>query len=126
MQNLPIEPNFAHATGFGGPGIYMVHVPPDVKSVTLTPKWTNTSITAVNASVRHITSGRPGSTGRLDGQRKRRGQGDTLVQGNGSTLVTVSLTGVTAGSYRIMLTHHAGWRSANDRLQQLRIRAGNQ
>ena len=104
----------------------MVHVPPGVKSLTMTPTWTTTTFVGLGGSVSDITRGVP--LGSVTWSATESGTGKTirLGQGNGSTLVHMGM--LVSGSsdtadYRFLLTHHAGWRSASDRLKQLRIRA---
>ncbi|MDE0357253.1 MAG: cadherin-like beta sandwich domain-containing protein [Gammaproteobacteria bacterium] len=136
VRDLPIEQNVANSSGFGGPGTYMVHVPPGIRRVTVTPTWTNSQISGVPGTVRDITYGK--DMGALSWSGGESGQGKVLelkrgtnppVWGNGSTQLTLRLSGgsaVNGTKYRILLTHNGDWEAANDRLKRLAMRtSGN-
>ncbi len=138
VRDLPIELNVANGGGFGGPGTYMVHVPPGVRRVTVTPTWTNNQITGVTASARDITYGKnttaPSAWGSSDsgtGKELRLERGTNPTSwGNGSTRLTLQLSGgsaVSGTTYRFFLTHNYDWKSADDRLRRLEVntRGGN-
>ncbi len=136
VRDLPIEPNTAGGSGFGGPHlIYQVHVPPGVRRVTVTPTWTNSQITGISVGVRDITYDRrttaPSHWAASDsgtGKELRLERGTTPTSwGNGSTQLILELAGSTAVNgvrYRFFLTHNNDWKSANDRLSRLRMSTG--
>ncbi len=129
VRDLQLQPNVANAVGLGRPGIYAVQAPPGLDSVTVTPTWTNTSITSVSGSVRHVTYGQDGSS--VTWSSSESGVGKTVslmssrLPGNGTTLLTLSVTGVTSKPYRLYLQHNNLWKSANDRLRQLELEIGD-
>jgi hypothetical protein len=118
-----------NAVGFGGPhNIYTVQVAPGVDRVTVTPTWTNTSISQVSAEVFHVTYGRQGSL--VSWASSESGTGRTVILNPcttpcyGTTRLEIDLVGVTGGSYRILIQHNLAWESANDRLRDLEVTAG--
>ena len=99
---------------FGGPGQYHVSVPPGVCSVTVTLTWTNNQITGIAGQARDFTYGRdttaPSWQGTESGTGKtlrllRAPTGVTPFCGNGSTMLTLTIGGVTSENYRILLQH---------------------
>ena len=125
VRDLLLEPNVANAVGFGGPGTYAVQVPPGLDRVTVTPTWTNTSITSVSGSVRHVTYGQDGSSVTWSSSESGVGKTVSLMSsrrpGNGTTRLTLSVAGVTSAPYRLFIQHNLDWQSANDRLRQLEL-----
>ncbi len=126
VQDLPVESNIANAVGFGGPGWYVVHVPPGVRSVTVTPTWTNTSITGVNGDVTDITVTREPRATVLEWDDDESGDGKTLAlrDGYGSVRLEMLLLPL-EGTYRFLLSHNNAWKSADDRLEDLALRVGS-
>ena len=120
-----MEPNTAHAVGFGGPGTYAVQAPPGLDRVTVTPTWTNSDITGVSGTVRHITYGENGSSVSWSSSESGTAKTVSLMssnrRGNGTTRLTLSVAGVTSGPYRLFIQHNLDWHSANDRLLQLEL-----
>ena len=122
VQDLPVEPNIANAVGFGGPGWYVVHVPPGVRSVTVTPAWTVETHT-VTATVRNITLGKDQDTIAFE-----HGEGESVTMGEGYGSVQVTIqhqTATAAAVYKFLLSHNNAWKSADDRLRQLKLEIGN-
>ena len=78
VRDLPLEATTANAVGFGGPGTYVVHAPPGVDSLTVTPTWTSSDVIGVNSWARDISRG-GGNWNTPDPllgpQRQRHGQG---------------------------------------------------
>ena len=122
-RDLPMQKNIANTVGLGGPGIYVVHVPPDIESVTMTPTWTNSSITGVGATVYGITYGESRTGLSWAASASGTGKAVDLGRGNGSTVVALRVNGVSSAPYRLFLIHDASWQSADDRLKKLRLRA---
>lgn len=118
--------------GLAGPGLYYVYVPPGIRTLTVTPSWTNTQITGVAAQAFDYTYQKnttaPSNWGASDsgtGKALRLERGTTPVSwGPGATMLTLTLSGGTAvnGSrYRFLAQHNFAWKSANDRLEQLEL-----
>ncbi len=132
VQDLPVEPNIANAVGFGGPGWYVVHVPPGVRSVTVKPVWTNEDVDGVNMWVKNITLSKeqPDDTDEWEDDESGDGKAVTMGEGLGSVRVTL-VVGTTSGSsfaqvtYRFLLSHNNAWKSADDRLDRLELEIGN-
>ncbi len=132
VQDLPVEPNIANAVGFGGPGWYVVHVPPGVRSVTVKPVWTNEDVDGVNMWVKNITLSKeqPDDTDEWEDDESGDGKAVTMGEGLGSVRVTL-VVGTTSGSsfaqvtYRFLLSHNNAWKSADDRLEDLALRVGS-
>ncbi|MCY4655640.1 MAG: autotransporter outer membrane beta-barrel domain-containing protein, partial [Gammaproteobacteria bacterium] len=110
------------AVGLGGPGeIYTVQVSPGRRWLDLTLVWTNTAITSVTGSSRYYDSARSAgstltwnnsnTTQRLDMQ--------SPMGGSGHPLLTLTVNGVTSGSYQVRFQHNGDWKSTHDRLAKL-------
>ena len=132
VRDLRIESNVQNAVGFGGPNpIYAVQVSPGVRSVTVTPTWTNTNISGVIGEVRHINYRQDGSGVPWTTNDSENGVGKTVslmpsgrLNSHGTTRLTLTVVGVDATPYRILIQHNTAWKSANDRLGRLELEIG--
>ena len=132
-RDLRIESNVANTVGFGGPWpIYTVQVSPGVRSVTVTPTWTNTSIFVVSTQVHHLVYGGQRDSGREPSwDSTESGTGKTvhlMPSGHrnsyGTTRLEIEHAGVAGANYRILIQHNTAWKSANDRLGRLELEIG--
>ena len=137
VRDLPIAPAAGGPViGLGGPEYrYYVHVPPGVRSVTVTPTWTNTSIASVSGVPIYLQS-QPGLYWII-----RHPNWASSESGTGKSVSLMSpgrpgqrhdpaparsqpgLSGLP--TYRIYLQHNNVWKSANDRLNALALEIGD-
>ena len=130
-RDLRIESNVANTVGFGGPWpIYTVQVSPGVRSVTVTPTWTNSSIIQLTAVPTHVTYGIESSDLTVAWTSGESGTGKAVSlmptrfpNGNGTTQVDFDIVGYD-GTYRVLIQHNTAWKSANDRLGRLELEIG--
>ena len=134
VRDLPITPTGAGGlTGLGNPYEYKyyVHVPPGVRSVTVTPTWTNEDIRRVLARTDYLSTGQYGPGAGYRWGQDDSGEGQSVRLGSrsrpvdGMTQLTMQVQGVTSDPYIIYLQHNNAWKSANDRLNDLAIEIGN-
>ena len=117
--------------------LYMVHTPPGVRSVTVTPTWENSGIGSVSLRTFDVTSngiprrhdalGIPLST--AVSSASGTGSVLNLRRGNGSTLLAVDVAwGSTYAVYWLFVAHNNAWKSADARLKGLTMQptAGGQ
>ena len=130
VRDLRIESNVRNAVGFGGPDpVYTVQVSPGVRSVTVTPTWTNTSIIQVSAVVHHVIYG--GEKSALTWSSSESGVGKEVRlmpsghrNSHGTTRVEFAIVGGDGSDYRFLIQHNTAWKSANDRLGRLEVEIG--
>ena len=128
-RNLRIESNVRNAVGFGGPDpIYTVQVSPGVRSVTVTPTWTNSSLSSIITQVNHVTYRQRDSTREPVWAVNASGTGKTVHlmpsghrNSHGTTRLQLEVTGDPGGTYLILIQHNTAWKSANDRLGRLEL-----
>ncbi len=131
-RDLRIESNVANTVGFGGTyPIYTVQVAPGVRSVTVTPTWTNSSIIQVSADLIHVTYGIDSTALGVVWTSGESGTGKAVSlmptrfpNGNGTTEVNFDIVGAGGGTYRFFIQHNTAWESANERLRQLELEIG--
>jgi|GEM_PF-2313253 len=127
-QELFLDANRADGlAGLGGPdALYTVQVNPGIHSVTVTPTWTNSAITGVDGDVHYVTYGRDGTA--VSWSQSGTGMPVSLVLPGlgtpGTTRLTLTLTGDPSQTpYKILFQHNFDWESANNRLEELKMRA---
>ena len=131
-RDLRIESNVRNAVGFGGPNpIYTVQVSPGVRSVTVTPTWTNSSIIQVSADLTHVTYGIDSTDLNVAWLSGESGTGKAVrlmpsghQNSNGTTRVEFDIVGGDGRGYRFLIQHNTAWKSANDRLGRLEVEIG--
>ena len=128
-RELPISA-VGNQVGLGDPHFnYWVYVNPGVHELTVTPIWTNPSITGVTATPYYYATGPDGPWGsEISWTTSGEEQEVPLVVNNvsfqGVTELKLRLGGVTHQPYVILLRHDFTWKSANKRLgwMELQIR----
>ena len=143
VRDLPIEPAIANGAGFDGDAVavradtrprlfFMVHTPPGVRSITVTPAWENSGIGSVSLRTFDVTSngiprrhdalGNPLSS--AVSSASGTGKELNLRRGYGSTLLAVDVAwGNLNAVYWLFVTHNNAWKSADARLKQLKLLA---
>ena len=134
VRDLRIESNVRNGVGFGGPSpTYTVQVSPGVRSVTVTPTWTNSIIIQVSALVRQmIYSGQRDTAREPAWTSGESGTGKTVHlmpsghrNSHGTTRLDLEIVGPDpGGTYRFLIQHNTAWKSANDRLGRLELEIG--
>ena len=132
VRDLRIESNVRNAVGFGGPDpVYAVQVSPGVRSVTVTPTWTNSSIIQVTADLTHVTYRINSTDLNVTWGSSESGTGKAVSlmptrfpNSNGTTEVNFDIVGAGGGTYRFLIQHNTAWKSANDRLGRLELEIG--
>jgi len=125
IRELHARPNTARDfVGLAGPHyIYTVQVHPGRRSVTVTPRWTNTAINGVNGTVRYVTYGREGTAvgWSQSGTEMPVSLVDPGLGTPGSTELLLTLDGAGSQPYRIIFQHNFDWESSHDRLSRLNM-----
>ena len=123
---LPLSGGLANAVGLGGPGLYAIRVPPDVKKVKVKVTFTNTtSNLGFLASSFDVTGGAGFSSSVGWGIAESGETRELLLRpGTGVTRIRVYPVSV-QGDYNIYAYHDKFADSANANLRTLKMNAGN-